>query len=91
MFRGGLAYDQSPVRDAERTPRLPDEDRTWLALGVQYKFNPQLALDVGYTHIFIKDPNINQNAGSTASYGLINGNYSSDVNIVGLQLTYSMR
>src|SRR4029450_8986937 len=31
-FRGGVAFDQTPVRDAERTPRLPDEDRTWLAL-----------------------------------------------------------
>ena len=29
-FRGGLAFDQTPVRDAERTPRLPDNDRTWL-------------------------------------------------------------
>jgi long-chain fatty acid transport protein len=90
-FRGGIAYDQSPVREADRTPRLPDEDRTWLALGVQYKFNPQLALDLGYTHIFIKDPSISQNAGSTASFGLLSGNYKSDVNIVGLQLTYSMR
>jgi long-chain fatty acid transport protein len=90
-FRGGLAYDQTPVRNAERTPRLPDEDRTWLAVGVQYRFNPQLAFDLGYTHIFIKDPSINQNAGDPARYGVISGDYSSDVNIVGLQLTYSMR
>ena len=86
-----MAYDQTPVRDAERTPRLPDEDRTWLTVGVQYKFSPQVAIDLGYAHIFIKDPNINQNAGSTASFGLINGSYSSDVNIVGAQLTYTMK
>jgi long-chain fatty acid transport protein len=90
-LRGGVAYDQTPVRDAERTPRLPDEDRTWLTVGVQYKFSPQVAIDLGYAHIFIKDPNINQNAGSTASFGLINGSYSSDVNIVGAQLTYTMK
>ena len=35
-FRMGVAYDQSPVQDADRTPRLPDSDRTWLAGGVQY-------------------------------------------------------
>ena len=32
LVRGGVAYDQSPVRDAERTPRLPDNDRTWLTM-----------------------------------------------------------
>ena len=30
-LRGGFAFDKSPVQDAFRTPRLPDEDRTWLA------------------------------------------------------------
>ena len=28
MWRGGLAFDQSPVRTASRTPRLPNGDRT---------------------------------------------------------------
>jgi long-chain fatty acid transport protein len=91
MFRGGLAFDQSPVRDAQRTPRLPDEDRTWVSLGAQYKFSPQLLLDLGYTYIFIKNPSINQNEGSTAANGLINGNYKNNVNIVAAQVTYTFR
>jgi long-chain fatty acid transport protein len=90
-FRGGLAYDQSPVRDEFRTPRLPDNDRTWLALGAQYKFSPNLSLDVAYAYIWVKDPNINQNEGSTAANGLISGSYKSNVNILGLQLTYTMK
>ena len=89
MFRGGLAFDQSPIRDATTHPRLPDNDRTWISLGAQYKFSPQLLLDAGYTYIFVKDPSINQNAGSTASYGLISGKYSSNVNIVAVQATYT--
>jgi long-chain fatty acid transport protein len=89
MFRGGLAFDQSPVRDAQRTPRLPDEDRTWVSLGAQYKVSPQLALDLGYTYIFVKNPSINQNEGSTAANGLINGNYKNNVNIVAAQVTYT--
>jgi len=91
IFRGGLAYDQSPVRDAERTPRLPDQDRTWLALGVQYKFSPSIAVDLAWAYIFVRDPNINQNEGSTAANGLISGSYRSNVNIVGLQLTYTAK
>ncbi|HWZ74448.1 MAG TPA: outer membrane protein transport protein [Casimicrobiaceae bacterium] len=91
MFRGGLAYDQSPVRDAQRTPRLPDNDRTWISIGAQYKFSPQLLLDAGYTYIFVRDPNINQNAGDTPTFGLISGTYKSNVNIVAAQLTYTFK
>ncbi len=91
ILRGGVAYDQSPVRDAQRTPRLPDQDRTWLALGVQYKFSPSLAIDLAYAYIWIRDPSINQNEGSTAANGLISGSYRSNVNIVGLQLTYTAK
>ena len=89
MFRGGIAYDQSPVRDAERTPRLPDGDRTWFSFGVQYRFSPQFVVDGGYTYISVKDPSINQNAGSTAANGLINGTYKSNVNIGSIQVTYT--
>jgi long-chain fatty acid transport protein len=91
IFRGGLAYDQTPVRDAQRTPRLPDNNRTWFALGVQYKFSPSLALDLAYAYEYMSDPSINQNAGSTAANGLISGSYKTGVNIVGMQLTYTAK
>ena len=91
IFRGGLAYDQSPVRDAQRTPRLPDQDRTWIALGAQYRYSPSIALDFAWAYIFVRDPSSNQNAGSTAANGLISGSYRSNVNIVGLQLTYTAK
>ena len=34
---------------------------------------------------------MNQNDGSTAANGLINGSYRNNVNIVGLQLTYTFK
>jgi long-chain fatty acid transport protein len=37
-FRGGVACDQSPVNDDNRTVRLPDNDRIWLSIGAQYRF-----------------------------------------------------
>jgi long-chain fatty acid transport protein len=91
MFRGGIAYDQSPVNNTDRTPRLPDEARTWFAAGAQYKLNPQWVFDFGYAFLYIKNAAINQNAGSTATYGLINGTYHSNVNIASLQLTYTFK
>lgn len=91
MFRGGLAYDQSPVRDADRTPRLPDQDRTWVAVGAQYRFSPSIAVDLAWAYIFVRNPSMNQNEGSTDANGLIRGSYRNNVNIVGLQLTYTAK
>jgi len=88
-FRGGLAYDQTPVQDAERTPRLPDNNRTWLSLGAQYAMNPNLKFDGGFTYIWASDASSNQNAGSTAANGLIAGTYNASVTIFGVSATYS--
>jgi long-chain fatty acid transport protein len=88
-FRGGLAWDQTPVNTPDRTPRLPDEDRVWIAVGAQYKFNRNLAVDAGFVYIPVKSPDINQNAGSTAANGLIKGTYDANVTIFSAQLTYS--
>ena len=53
---------------------------------------PTTALDFGYTHIFIKDPKIdNRNDGSTAGFGLVNGTYDSKVNIFSVGLSHSFR
>jgi long-chain fatty acid transport protein len=96
LFRGGLAYDQTPVQDAYRTPRLPDSDRTWLALGGQYKINRTLWLDFGAAYIWVRSGSINDigsSAGgqppSAAQNGLVNGSYHNNVVILSGQLTYA--
>ena len=92
LLRGGIAYDQSPMDTAHRTPRLPDGDRTWLSLGARYMILPSTALDFGYTHIFIKAPKIdNRNDGSTAGFGLVDGTYSANVNIVSVGLSHTFK
>ena len=90
-LRGGVAWDQTPVRDEQRTPRLPDNDRTWLAFGAQYKFSDNWSIDAAYAYIWLRDASINQNAGNTAANGLISGTYKANVNIVGLQVTYTAK
>jgi len=88
-FRGGIAWDQSPVNDQDRTPRLPDADRFWIAGGVQYAWTPQLKLDVGLSYIWLQNGSTNQNEGNTAQYGLIKGNYEGNVFLIGGQVSYS--
>jgi long-chain fatty acid transport protein len=87
-FKTGVAYDQTPVNDTDRTPRLPDQDRTWLSFGGQYRLSKDSTLDLGYAHLFVKDATINQNAGNTTAFGLISGTYKGIVDIFGAQFAY---
>jgi long-chain fatty acid transport protein len=63
-LRGGVGYEISPVSDRVRTPILPDNDRIWLSAGASYRILPNFIMDVGYSHIWVKDPNINISAAS---------------------------
>jgi long-chain fatty acid transport protein len=87
-FKAGAAIDQTPVNDTDRTPRLPDQDRTWLSLGVKYGVSNDTTVDVGYAHLMVKDASINQNAGNTTANGLILGSYKSSIDILGAQLAH---
>jgi long-subunit fatty acid transport protein len=58
---------------------------------VQYRISPSWAIDLAYAYEYIHDPSINNNLGSTAANGLINGSFKTYANIVGLQVTYTAR
>jgi long-chain fatty acid transport protein len=57
-LRAGVGYEVSPLTDQVRTPRLPDNDRLWLAVGASHRLQPDLTLDIAYSHIFVRDPRI---------------------------------
>lgn len=82
-LRGGVAYDEAPVSDLYRTARIPDENRTWIAFGVQYRLSPKSALDVGYAHLFVKDARIHKTEGPVT----LSGTYDASVDILSAQLT----
>ena len=91
-LRMGAAYDQSPVQDAYRTARLPDSDRTWLALGAQYAMSPAVKLDFGATYIWVKNSSIAQISTappSVAAYGYLKGDYNNSVVVVSTQVTWN--
>ena len=88
-FRGGVAWDQSPVQSAFRTVRLPDDDRWWLALGAQYKHSNNLKFDAGFSYIWVDNASIHETAGNQAANGLVSGRYDANVTIFSLQATYT--
>ncbi len=85
-WRVGLAYDETPVSDQFRTPRIPDESRTWLAIGGQYRMSKNAAIDFGYAHLFVEDASIHQ---SEAGKGTLAGSYDNAVDIISVQYTHT--
>ncbi|MGQ0671713.1 MAG: OmpP1/FadL family transporter [Hyphomicrobium sp.] len=58
-LRGGVAYEISPIRDADqRFALITDTDRFWLSAGGSYKYSEATTIDFAYTHIFFEDGGI---------------------------------
>jgi len=101
ILKGGVAYDQSPVKGASsRSVRLPDNDRTWLSIGAAMKVKQNGKLDFGYSHLFLKDADINftrsqQAPGFTTptpapgTASTVAGSYTGSIDILSVQYTLS--
>lgn len=87
-LRAGVAYDQTPTNNVDRTSRIPDQNRTWLAIGAQYRISKAAALDFGYAHEFIKTATVN-NAVAGVPGRLIGEFNNSSVDILSVQYTHS--
>jgi long-chain fatty acid transport protein len=83
--RAGVAYDPTPVKDTFRTPRIPDENRVWLAIGTNVKVSPASSLDFAYAHLFFNNPSINK---TEAGAGTLRGSYNDNVNVITTQFNY---
>ncbi|KXS39746.1 MAG: long-chain fatty acid transport protein [Halomonadaceae bacterium T82-2] len=85
VLRAGIAYDDSPIRDAVRTVRVPSGDRTIYSLGAGWTPVPDLTLDVAYTYIDEATASVDE-ASRTA--GRYRADYHNKIHGIGGQLTY---
>ncbi|SCY28457.1 long-chain fatty acid transport protein [Nitrosospira sp. Nl5] len=85
----GVAYDQSPIRNAmDRTVRLPDSDRTLLAVGINQKISQRTSVDFGYIHVFLEKSEIDRPTGNPLLLPVVRGSFSSSADIVSVQLNH---
>ena len=87
-LRAGIAYDETPVPDSTRTPRLPDGDRTWLAVGVQWTASEAWIIDAGYAHLFSENVQLDQDGDNPLLNGQLIGEQTSDVDVLSVQASY---
>ena len=91
IYRVGIAYDQTPVPSAERrTPRLPGNDRTWVSLGVSKLFGDDMSIDIGYSHLFLDEAEINNEFESSVPTlaATLTGEYEASINIFSVQVNW---
>jgi len=85
-LRGGVAYDETPVPDFYRTPRIPDGSRTWLSVGGQYRFSERSRIDFGYAHLFVEEVGLKSPPSGPI---ILTGKYDNAVDILSAQYTHS--
>ena len=87
-LRGGISFEETPVPNSGyRSPRIPDADRTWFTLGMEYIMNENITLNAGAAMIVVDDPQINNNTHSTGQH--LQGVMEASVNILSVSLVYN--
>lgn len=84
-FRAGLGFDQTPVTDAYRTPRLPGADTISVAMGLSWRLSPSWRLDAAYQHFFYDDAPIDLTSDEA---GRLVGEISNTADVFSLQTSY---
>jgi long-chain fatty acid transport protein len=89
ILRAGVAFDESPTRNATRDPRIPDSDRTWLAFGVHHDLTEGIGLQLGYARLmFPAEPiGLSATAPGNAARGNLIGRTDADADMISFQLT----
>ncbi|WP_191488771.1 OmpP1/FadL family transporter [Pseudomonas sp. FEN] len=87
LLRAGYAYDPTPVRNADRSVRIPVGNRNSIALGAAFSPNAEMTIDLAYGYIWDSNTSVRQtnNSGLQPGYS---AKYNNSANELSMQLTY---
>lgn len=85
VVRGGIAYDENPIKDRYVDPTLPDSDRWLFSGGLSYQVTDYLAVDASYIFIRAKQREV-----TNTHEGGIDGVYTTYANLPGLGFTLNL-
>ena len=94
--RAAYMYDDSPIKDSNRTVRTPGSDRHWFTLGLKWDMTPDMTLDFAWAYVALEKGNIHEQKHTTpgtnpavdSAYGELKGEYKNSSHILAAQLTY---
>jgi hypothetical protein len=84
--RAGFGFDKTPITDAYRTVRVPDQNRLILAAGLTYRLMPNSAIDLGYAHMFMMNASLRE---ASVTSDVLAGSTSSALDVIVLETRLS--
>ncbi len=90
MLRGGFMFDKSPVNAEFASPRIPDGDRHWVALGLTQVLSDHLSADVGVAYAYFSNRRIDLDGAAPENLfrGSLTGDFSTEAYAGSLRLRY---
>ncbi|MDR7286427.1 long-chain fatty acid transport protein [Pseudomonas corrugata] len=87
LLRAGYAYDPSPIRNADRSVRVPVGNRQAVTMGGAYSPNADLTIDFAYGYLWDSKVSVKQsnNSGLQPEYS---ADYENSANGISVQATY---
>ncbi|WP_028240755.1 OmpP1/FadL family transporter [Stutzerimonas azotifigens] len=85
-LRAGIAVDQSPTNNQNRSPRIPSGDRKAFSLGLGWAVTPDMSVDLAYSYLKEEDTDINLPAENTSPSYV--ATYENSAHGFGAQLNY---
>ncbi|NWE77793.1 OmpP1/FadL family transporter [Pseudomonas yamanorum] len=85
VLRSGLAFDQAPTNNTDRSPRMPTGDRTIFNVGLGYAVTDNMTVDLAYSYLKEESFNVKNSNALGSSY---NAKYENSANGFGLGVTY---
>ncbi len=84
-LRTGLAFDQSPTNNVDRSPRIPSGDRTAVSFGLGWNPTDDITVDLAYSYLWEEDTKVRRNSPTRGTY---NATYENSAHGFGAALSY---
>ncbi|MCQ4306022.1 Long-chain fatty acid transport protein [Stutzerimonas frequens] len=84
-LRTGLAFDQSPTNNVDRSPRIPSGDRTAVSFGLGWHPTDDITVDLAYSYLWEEDTKVRR---EHPSKGIYNATYENSAHGFGAALSY---
>jgi long-chain fatty acid transport protein len=85
VLRSGIAFDQSPTNNVNRSPRIPSGDRTIFSVGAGWTPQENITVDMAYSYLKEEDVKLNLTSSTKGAYS---STYKNSAHGLGASLTY---
>lgn len=84
-LRTGIAVDQSPTNNVDRSARVPSGDRTIFSVGAGWSPTPDMTIDLAYSYLQEESVDVNQQSSTRGDY---RARYKNSAHGLGASLSY---